>query len=368
MTKDTTESVETSEKSGNDGGETEGLETRPQSKSGTLAAAISILALTIAIAGITGGYYLYTNKIEPLFKLRGSIEQIQQEAANKIAKTSQKIDNQLAEVTTKLDVLQQGDTLNQQRFHGVEENLDKIRGEAFWSTREWKLAEVRYLVQIAQDRIQLMHDSQTAETALVAALGRLAELADPSLEPLRQRLQHDIQKITVPTDDNPLTVISRLEALVSSVKPFPHTGTGPTEHSTKKTVEETKQSPLELVSTLIKQRVKIIHHDDKLNALDRNRVAGYQLELLKLRVEALRLSLLQRNPEAYQHELSGIRLWLGENKALGLTGKLQTEVDRLLTLKPFDPAPTLQSTLDSLSKLLSNDIHLPAENSDRDAL
>ena len=361
MTNDTNEQAETSKKPKNSSGKPENVEARPQCKAGRLPVAIATLALIIAVGGIAGGYYLYSKKIEPLFELHAAMESIQQHADDKITEINQQFDGRLAKVSARLDLLQQGDALNQQRFHGVEENLDKIRGKAFWSTREWKLAEIRYLVQIAQDRIQLMHDTQTAETALVAALGRLAELADPSLEPLRERLQHDLQKVTVPTEGNPLTVIAKLEELVSSVKPFPHTDPKPEKGPESVDKTRTSQSPLDLVSTLIKNRVKIVHHDDKLNALDRNRVAGYQLELLKLRVEALRLSLLQRNPQAYQHELNGIRLWLGENEELGLTGKLQREVDQLLTLKPFDPAPSLQPTLDSLGKLLSNNLHLPAQ-------
>lgn len=318
---------------------------------------IAWLALLIAIIGVGGGYYLYQQSLRPLLQIPDSLAAYQQQTAEQITAQGKQLQKEIESLRQQQHVLQEANELDQQRFHGIEQNLAAVRGQAFWTTREWKLAEIKYLVQLAEDRIQLMQDVPTGETALLAALGRLAELSDPTLEPLRQRLQHDLQKLAAPSDQDPLQLIGKLETLAAQFKPYPRPPK-PTPAKQEKTTEQgTTTAPSEslmgYLQSLLGARIKIVHHNDRLDPLEGNHVASQQLELLKMRIEALRLALLQKNRRFYDHELSGIKLWLQTN-ALGEQGEaLAQEVAKLANIDPFVPLPSLQPTLDMINKLLA---------------
>ncbi len=322
--------------------------------------AIAWLALLTAVAGIGGGYYLYQYKVSPLLQLPDSLTAYQQQTDARIEAQTVQLKKQLEALQQQAHLLQEASEIDQQRFHGIEQNLASVRGQAFWSTREWKLSEIKYLVQVAEDRMQLMEDVATAETALLAALGRLAELSDPTLEPLRQRLQHDLQRLAAPPDHDPLQHIGKLEALAAEIKPYPRdpapANVAQAPHEDDQQNTDTRSSPLDGLKSLLGGRIKIVHHSDTLNPLEGERVASHQLELLKMRIEALRLALLQKNHRFFEHELSGIRLWL-ETNALGEQGDaLAQEVENLASIDPFLPLPSLQPTLDMISSLLAHRI------------
>ncbi len=323
-------------------------------------AMIAWIALLTAVGGIGAGYYLYRHTVAPLLPLPDSFAAYQQETNTRLSTQSERLEKTLQAVQQQAHLLQEAGELDQQRFHGIEQNLATVRGQAFWSTREWKLSEIKYLVQVAEDRMQLMQDVHTGETALLAALGRLAELADPTLEPLRQRLQHDLQRLAAPTDQDPLQQIGKLETLVASIKPYPRDPAPTAEDQLRPDAAQAttvnSDSPLNSLRSLLGGRIKIVHHNATLNPLEGERVAAHQLELLKMRIEALRLALIQKNRRFYEHELNGIKLWLKSN-ALGAQGQALTEeVEKLASLDPFVPLPSLQPTLDMISTLLATRI------------
>ncbi len=312
---------------------------------------VAWLALLTAIGGIGGGYYLYQQKLEPLLTLPSRLSQQGEQTAGQLAEQAEAISRLARQQALQQEAL----NLDQQRFHGLEQNLATIRGQAFWTTREWKLSEIRYLVRMAQDRLQLMQDRATARRAVEAALGRLAELADPTLEPLRQRLQHDLQRLAIPSETDPAAIIATLEQQIARLRPYPRPpraeGTEPQETPA---TAETKAAPTDRLLSLLTQRIRVVHHDRPLDALDGSRVAARQLELLKMRLLTLRLALAQNNPTFYRHALDGIDLWLQDN-ALGADGEaIAAELARLRDIDPFTSQPSLQPTLDLIASLLGS--------------
>ncbi len=315
---------------------------------------IAWLALLTALAGIVGGYYLYQQRIQPLESLPDSIAEGQKRTAEQLAQQAALLEG----FAKTLELQQTTNALDEQRFHALEQNLDTLRGQAFWTSREWRLAEIRYLIQVAEDRLQLMQDRATAMRALEAALGRLAELSDPTLEPLRQRLQHDLQRLAIPPGQDPVEVITKLEKQLAGISAYPRdpdpaAGTGGKPESGTTDSDTGKPTSLKALQSLLAGRIRIVHHDRPLDALEGGRVAAHQLELLKMRLLALRLALAQNNRQFYEHELKGIELWLQLNQ-LGEQGKeIIAELQRLSALDPFAPKPSLQPTLDLVSTLLS---------------
>ncbi len=86
----------------------------------------------------------------------------------------------------------------------------------------WKLAEVEYLMSIAQHKLVLENDFEGAAKTLLAASDLIAELADPGLLPVRVEINEEVAqlKTRVRPDLVGMTLLlSRLGRQISTLKP-----------------------------------------------------------------------------------------------------------------------------------------------------
>jgi len=93
--------------------------------------------------------------------------------------------------------------------------LKKLAGRG---RQGWILAEVEYLLLVANHKIRLQSDSKTAMTALREADARLVNLADPQLLTARKLIAEELAKLraVVLPDINGITL--KLDALSSQIK------------------------------------------------------------------------------------------------------------------------------------------------------
>ncbi|NIR97783.1 MAG: enzyme of heme biosynthesis, partial [Gammaproteobacteria bacterium] len=69
----------------------------------------------------------------------------------------------------------------------MQNSLEALHTELGRGRREWAIAEIEYYLRIANQRLQLLRDVDTATTALKLADQRLRALGDPALYEVRQR-------------------------------------------------------------------------------------------------------------------------------------------------------------------------------------
>ena len=142
---------------------------------------VVLLAVTAGAAG-----YLYfdisegrkTNEAR-LQALAAAVEALQQGHAS------------LAENTRLLDERLTG---NGERFTAMLRDLNTLYRHRN-SDIGWQLAEVKYLLLIASQRLALARDVDTAQAIMESADARLMEIADPALIPVRERLIADINRL-----------------------------------------------------------------------------------------------------------------------------------------------------------------------------
>lgn len=114
----------------------------------------------------------------------------------------------LEALQTRLDSLQQA-TEKLYELYGRDEN-------------GWKLAEVEYLMSVAQHKLVLENDFEGAARTLEAASERIAELADPGLLPVRVQINREIAalKTRARPDLVGLSLLAaRLTRQIRSLKP-----------------------------------------------------------------------------------------------------------------------------------------------------
>ena len=78
------------------------------------------------------------------------------------------------------------------RFADVEARLDAVQGGSFDARSELLRTEAEYYLVVANTELTLTRDFATALTALELADGRLAELGDPQLAPVREKIAGEL--------------------------------------------------------------------------------------------------------------------------------------------------------------------------------
>lgn len=165
--------------------------TRPRTGT-TVAALMALLLAVLALAA--GGYlgYVYYEKQQPFnAELRTALKELRSDTAQ--------IEEKRAALQAALQ--KEHDTFKGQLDHtsDVQDTLrravDKVISDLGRNRNDWVLAEAEQLLLMANYRLQLARDTQTAVVALRAADRRLEQLADPALLPIRKLIADEITEV-----------------------------------------------------------------------------------------------------------------------------------------------------------------------------
>lgn len=85
----------------------------------------------------------------------------------------------------------------------------------------WVLAEVEYLLLIANHSLQLQHDVQTAIAALEAADSRLLDTGDPGTIESRTKIRDEIQSLKALQQPDVVGMAARLSSVIKAVSALP---------------------------------------------------------------------------------------------------------------------------------------------------
>ena len=162
-------------------------------RTGTTVTAIMALLLAL-LALAAGGYlgYVYYEKQQPLNAelttalkgIRSDTVQIEEKRAALQASLQKEFDAFKGRLDQTRDVQ---DTLQRA--------VEKMVSDLGRNRNDWVLAEAEQLLLMANYRLQLARDTQTAVVALRAADRRLEQLADPALLPIRRLIADEVTEV-----------------------------------------------------------------------------------------------------------------------------------------------------------------------------
>jgi uroporphyrin-3 C-methyltransferase len=144
--------------------------------------------LIVALAAAAGYYWWQQQQVAR--DLGSTIEDLRTQLAGKAAST--RLDSGLASLRGDLGGL--GSKLDEYGLEqqGLRESSEKLY-ELFGRDRnDWQLAEVEYLMRVAQHKLMLQDDFEGAAVTLQAASDRIALTADPGLVPVRILISDEI--------------------------------------------------------------------------------------------------------------------------------------------------------------------------------
>lgn len=225
------------------------------------------------------------------------------------------------------------------------------------TAKDWQIAEVEYLLQLASRDLHLTQSTQTAITALKEADGLLAKLGLVNYLPVRQQISRDVSKLEAIPIPDIAGISQRITALALSLKPLPALD-APDDKGQAVGLNENPDQSVEGNSLWADYKRKaintlneaiVIRQFDKplqteLDADSRQRL----FQLLKLRLENLRLLALQPDDSGFHAQLDLIKetvaSYYPEQQAKPLLTKLE-EFDK------ENLRPSLPDISDSLKQL-----------------
>lgn len=195
-----------------------GAEASPAPRKGGRGLAALALLLGAAAAGGAGFALWQLHRANPAAavdarltlearRLEAAIGRARQAAEDAVAASNQTLAETIARQQATLD--------------GLTAALADARREQAPAARDWKLAEVEYLLRIANGRLLMERDAQGAVQMLAAADDLLRELDDFALHEVRAALAAERLALAAADAANAQTVFLRLEAVKDALDGLP---------------------------------------------------------------------------------------------------------------------------------------------------
>jgi uroporphyrin-3 C-methyltransferase len=325
---------------------------------------LALLAMGLSI-GLTVAAYFTWNEVRQLTgtqsRVEAQVEDRIQPLRSSLSDVSQTIQASLSTVNQALQserqqIDQQLKKLGEDQ-RNVGHRVSVLAALMGRSEQGWSLAEVEYLLRIANQRLQLQRDVNTAEQALKAADQRLHNLADPHFLSVREQISRDLEDLqAVPAADiegislslsTALAAIDQLSVAGSRYQPAVETETEASE--TRATIRDWRELPRLLWSTL-SGLFRIREHDKPVAPTLAAQHEYFLRENLRLQLSAARLALLRDDGVQYQAILTTAQDWLNVYFA-GDDAKVNDLVSQLEQLKAVNTVPQLPDISGSLRVL-----------------
>ncbi len=235
---------------------------------------------------------------------------------------------QLADIDARLDELAQegrrtassvGDLRNELRATAdqlqslgqrMRRELAQLRDSGPPSERDWRLAEVEYLLRIANIRLRMERDAPAALRLLQSADDLLAELDDYSLLDVRAAIADDIASINALPGLDVNGLFLRLQALKNSIPGMPLAavsyGIAP-EPDAPETEPTIAMRVLKELTGAITVRTDLDRPAQPLLSADE---AWYLEQNLRLMLEQAQIALLRASDPLYHESLHSARDWI----------------------------------------------------------
>ncbi len=271
-------------------------------------------ALILALAAISGSAYLGYRGLETyqsvnanLSALRESLRTLDDhpsviELKQRVLEQDAKLETEFAAQQAKIDALQQ--------------SFQTMQGIVNRDQRGWILAEVEYLMRLANTRLRLMRDIPGATQALIIADRRLNDLADPAQLRIREVLANEItalKSLNTPDIDGIalqlLSIANRLYLLPSAKLP---PIMDDAEVSKPPSPEQT-ESFWSSVWRNLKETVGLSRSDAPAGARTVQNELFYIEQLTRLELEAARQAVLRLDIREFEKRTETARKFLDEH-------------------------------------------------------
>ncbi len=313
---------------------------------------LALLVSLVALGAVGYGGYIYyikrdlfsTDVVAELNRLKSGSAR-NGERQTEFGKSLESFEQRLDSVKEVQDTLASA-------INGLAEDLGRKRDD-------WALAETEQLLLIANYRLQLARDVETAVAALRAADGQLQKLADPSLLPIRKLIAGEITALQRLDRADIPGIALRLGSMANTLEQLPlHverrfataapiTGVATTESTSLDTLQQMWRDLLGLIrirKTTEGQKPLLPPEQDY-----------FLRENLRLMLYGAQLAMLQGDTGTYTQNLKSARRWISDyfDTETQVVTNIQEELQALLDEKIVVELPDVSASLGALRDIAS---------------
>jgi uroporphyrin-3 C-methyltransferase len=331
---------------------------------------LAVVALLAVATGLFLGYRYWTQMQQQLVELDASLQQANEQTldlAQKLRQAQRDAEQQQASIaeqelalkaqheqilTAKMESKRAGEEL----YRSLSEIQTRLGGKE----AQWRVAEAEYLLRVANHRLTLMADPETAAQALKAADERLGATGDPGWAPVRDLIAREITQINALPKVDRAGISAQLGALAEQVSQLPLQNEGVTLLAEKSVPQEEPELAAEegfdlqqVVDDLwqgFTSMMVVRHHDKPVSAMLPPEQRYFLVQNLRLKLEAAKAALMGRHQSLYQDNLKAAADWVGTYFKAGDPGVsgFREQVEVLVQHDVAPPLPDISASLRAL--------------------
>ncbi|WP_316367095.1 uroporphyrinogen-III C-methyltransferase [Candidatus Thiodiazotropha sp. CDECU1] len=291
---------------------------------------IALVALLAVAAGLVLGYRYWLDMKQTLVSLNSVLDKANQEQsqfAQQLQQTRQQFEQQQQAIAAQKAALEeQAENIRRSRETAKQQGDQLYNSLAEIQTRmggkegQWRVAEAEYLLRVANHRLNLMGDPDTALEALKSADERLTASGDPGWSGVREMIAAEITGLTALPKLDSAGISAELTALAARVEALPLMDSGmvqaPRSAQPETSREVADSGGLQLDKLLddfwqgFKSMMVIRHHERPVSAMLPPEQRYFLIQNLRLKMENAKAAMVGRNQALYADNLTSALDWV----------------------------------------------------------
>ncbi|WP_415897132.1 uroporphyrinogen-III C-methyltransferase [Neptuniibacter sp. QD72_48] len=329
------------------------------------------LALPISIIALGAAGYLYWLSLQQSDSVAQNNAAIEAQVSSSLSDARGSVDQALAGMNQTLGQLKSQSQADKNNIDELQARLTKsiqqVTANQKTNRKDWLLAEVEYLLRLANQRVLMEQTSAGALKLLKSADKILKETDDVSIYDVRKALAADIaalEAVPVLDTEGVFLQLGALNNQVQNLRLIPiskqHKLPDLLEEVTPEVVEESWTAGLEeswsKATDKLNKLVVIQHRDEPIEPLLSPQQTYYLQQNLHLMLEQAQLALLQRKQSSYDASLNKAHDWVSTyfEQSDGTTQSLLRGISELKSVKVTAEMPDISGSLRSLKNYLAH--------------
>lgn len=314
-----------------------------------LARSLALLALLVAIFPAAAVYLLWQQD----GKQKAAVQAQFLDAQNNLANAQASLDLRIDQLVSKQVAADEANTNLQKSLADLHEEIGRDRNA-------WAVAETVYFLQLANARVQLLKDVDTALEALNIADRRLQALGDPGFIPVREKIKTEITALqAVAKTDLTGTALS-IGALTAQVPLLPlhapaKRAQAQVEQATENSEEQQSawRDELNKVWGIMRELVDVRRTDKPIEPLLKPEEQQQLVQNIQLQLQTARIAALQRDSKLYKDSLATASQWLQTYYDMDAeaTRSAVEQIDKLAVIELSPALPDISASLRMLRSM-----------------
>jgi uncharacterized protein HemX len=330
---------------------------------------VIILLIIIGLAG--AGFYLFT-------QLRDQQQGLGGEVKGQMSKQIADYQSQLVAIQSQLATLESNVAGKDTHFTKTLADFSQLHNEKLDNTRkelndaiarlqrqlgktrgDWLIADAEYLLSVANERLHLVGDVNTTREALEAADQRLRESGDAGTFKVREEIAREVALLNSVTVPDIVGIYASMQTLQDRVDKLalllPYTGKTLTAPAPVKQPADASAEDKSLLDSAMNQLggiVTIRHTEHEVKEILTPEEAQFIREQLRVKLEMVKIALVQRNEALFQSSLADAKKWTEQNFTKNEdVNNFIAELERLDNLKIRSQFPEISASLKMLKDI-----------------